>query len=296
MRRGEVKTMTTSNRGCLACGSLNADGPVCAECSCDPFMMEEARKQAAKGRLLENVERLYSPAQAYLKQGNVDQLWNDILSYQKDSIPDFTKWRNKMSVGLVPAQARRVLEIGVGSGHAVHFLQKRFPGVEIYGTDVSSRAIARASSLFRGTFAAAPVGVLPWPELKFDAILMLEVLEHIEAPRVFEALSWLRSLLSERGVLIVSVPLESVADLKKSYFICPHCGDLVHPIGHVRSYSDLEPIRFELEQSGFLIERIQWLAGGKYFGIPRQWLRPLFPKRITPMVAILRCRVGCRQF
>jgi 2-polyprenyl-3-methyl-5-hydroxy-6-metoxy-1,4-benzoquinol methylase len=292
MSRGEVKTMTTSN--CLACGSLNADGPVCAECSCDPFMMEEARKQAAKSRSLENVERLYSPAQAFLKQGSVDQLWNDILAHEKDSIPDFTEWRNRISVSLIPAAVKRVLEVGIGSGHAVHFLQKRFPGVEIYGTDVSSRAIARASSLFRGTFATAPVGVLPWPELKFDAILMLEVLEHIEAPRVFATLRWLRSLLSESGVLIVSVPLESVADLKRSYFVCPHCGDLVHPIGHVRSYSDLEPIRFELEQSGFLIERIQWLAGGKYFGIPRQWLRPLFPKRITPMVAILRCRVARR--
>jgi 2-polyprenyl-3-methyl-5-hydroxy-6-metoxy-1,4-benzoquinol methylase len=274
----------------LACGDPSKTDVVCPRCSKDPFMMEEARKQAAKQGAGDVLEELYKPHYAFLKQGSVDLLWNDLLLHNKDQTPDFTLWRNRKSVELVPPGLKRVLEVGVGMGHAVRYLSQKFPDLEVYGTDISKQSVQHASASFRGHFAVAAPGELPWKGLRFDAILMLEVLEHVEAPRTFEVLRWVHSILAEAGILILSVPLEGVTDLRRAHFVCPHCGQLVHQIGHLRSYSGLEPIQMELARSGFEIERTQGLAGGRYLGISRQWLMPLFPSRISPMVMIFRCR------
>jgi SAM-dependent methyltransferase len=253
-------------------------------------MMEEARKEAAKLGDERILEQLYKPDYAFLKQGHVKLLWNDLLLHNKDQTPDFAVWRNRMSISMVPRGVRNLLEIGIGMGHALGYLSEKFPDLDIYGTDVSEQAVRHASARFKGHFAVADFGDLPWPGLRFDAILMLEVLEHLEVPRTLEVLRWVHAILAETGFLILSVPLESVASLRQSYFLCPHCGHPVHQIGHVRSYSELEPIQMELVLSGFQIERRLGLAGGKYLGIPRQRLMPFFPDRVKPMVMVFRCR------
>jgi ubiquinone/menaquinone biosynthesis C-methylase UbiE len=251
--------------------------------------MEEARKRAASLGGGELLEQLYKSDYAFLEQGQVERLWNDLLSHAKDQTPDFTVWRNRKSVELVPPSVKRVLEVGVGMGHGVRHLLERFPNLEIYGTDISAEAVERAAAAFKGHFAVAQLGDLPWNGLRFDAILMLEVLEHVEAPRTFNVLRWVHALLADAGSLILSVPLESVTDLMRSQFLCPHCGKYVNPNGHLRSYSELQPIRRELALSGFRVERTQGIAGGRYFGIPRQHLMALFPKHIQPMVMVFRC-------
>ena len=251
--------------------------------------MEEARKQAARLGAGEPLERLYKADYAFLKQGKVERLWNDLLSNAKDQTPEFTVWRNRKSVALVPPGVNRVLEIGIGMGHAVRHLSETFPDLDIYGTDISEQAVERASAAFKGHFAVAELGDLPWKGLKFDAILMLEVLEHVETPRTFGVLRLVHSLLADTGSFILSVPLESVSDLMRSQFLCPHCGQYVNPNGHLRSYSDLQPIQQELALSGFRVDRTQGIAGGRYVGIPRQVLMAFFPKWIQPMVMIFQC-------
>jgi 2-polyprenyl-3-methyl-5-hydroxy-6-metoxy-1,4-benzoquinol methylase len=253
-------------------------------------MMEEARKQAAKQGAGEILKRLYGPQYAFLPQGHVQVLWDDLLLYNKDQTPDFTLWRNEMSVQLVPIGSKRVLEVGIGMGHALEYMVQRLPKVEIYGTDISEHSVSQASARFKGNFVVADLGDMPWQGQTFDAIVMLEVLEHVEVPRTFAVLAWLHSMLTEGGSLIISVPLETVQGLRQEYFVCPHCRQLVHQIGHVRSYSDLQPIGMELAMSGFHVERTLGIAGGKYLGVRRQTLMPFFPKRIKPMVMVFRAR------
>lgn len=251
--------------------------------------MEDARGRAAATGDLKRLAQLYEPTYAYLREGNVRRLWEDTLLGDKDTIPDFTSWRNRQSARLVPRGTRRVLEIGVGVGHAIPFLYARHPAIEYYGIDTSEKIVERLTGTHRETFVVASIENLPWKDLAFDAILMLEVLEHIEVPRTFSVLSALRHRLSERGVLILSVPLRE--DLRRSYFICAHCGKPLHQIGHLRSYSP-ELLRAELELSGYIVEKCLPLAGGKYFGIRRQYLMPFFPKKVQPMVLVVRCRAA----
>lgn len=277
------------NCQCLACGTQSEADPICSRCRKDPFMMETARKEAAKLGAAEILREIYTPGYAYLKQGHVSQLWDDLLLHAKDKSPEFSSWRNEMTVELVPKTVRRVLEVGIGSGYALQCLLQRSPDLAVYGTDISKEAVQRASGRFNGHFAVAGLGELPWEGMKFDAVLMLEVLEHVEVPRTFGVLRWLHSIVADNGCLILSVPLETVAGLKQAYFVCPHCGELVHQIGHVRSYSERQPIQMELALSGFRVEATLGLAGGRYLGVRRQHLMPFFPKRVKPMVMILRC-------
>jgi len=266
---------------------MRLDADVCAECAADPFAMEDARGHVGATGSLDRLTRLYDPAYAYLREGHVERLWEDTLLGDKDSIPEHTAWRNVESVGLVPTTARRILEIGPGLGYAIPLLRERCPSAEYYAVDLSAKTIESLTSRHCGNFAVAPIEDLPWKDVKFDAILMLEVLEHIEAPRTFGALATLRERLTDTGVLIISVPLRE--DLRRSYFLCAHCGQYLHQIGHLRSYTP-ELLQSELNASGLVVEKSRPLAGGYYFGVRRQYLMPFFPKRIQPMNVIVRCR------
>lgn len=268
--------------------SIPHDAVVCPDCAADPFAMEDARGRAAANGDFGRVAGLYDPIYAYLREGNVSRLWEDNLLGDKDSIPEFSAWRNRQSVRLVPRAARRILEIGPGVGHAIPLLRERCPSAEYYGVDASVKTVEALARRYLGAFAAATIEDLPWKGVAFDAILMLEVLEHVEAPRTFRVLSAIRERLSESGVLILSVPLRE--DLRRSYFICAHCGQYLHQIGHLRSYSS-ELLELELQSSGYVIEKRLPLAGGTYFGIRRQYLMPFFPKRIQPMVLVVQCGV-----
>ena len=108
-------------------------------------MMEEARKQAAKLGAGEVLEDLYETDYAFLKQGHVKLLWNDLLLHGKDQTPDFTVWRNKMSVELVPRGVQRVLEVAIGMGHSLGYLSERFRNLEMYGTDSAQQPVQQAA-------------------------------------------------------------------------------------------------------------------------------------------------------
>ena len=276
-------------RECLGCGAPAPDGaPVCGTCRRDPFAMETARGHAA-GRGDATLVTLYDPGYAYLAEGRIVALWEDTVLGDKDTIPEFSTWRNAQSVRLVPRESARVLEVGVGAGHALRALSAARPAAELYGVDVSDRIVERLSREIPGTFAVASIEDLPWPGLQFDAILMLEVLEHIEAPRTLGVLTALRQRLRPGGALILSVPLRE--DLRRSYFVCSHCGHSIHQIGHLRSYTPAL-LRAELALAGYAVDAERPLAGGTYFGIRRQHLMPFFRRKIQPMVLIARGRAA----
>lgn len=278
----------TEALGCLGCGNpVSAGHPVCDTCVGDPFAMEDARGRAALRGDFAVLQSLYGGTYAHLREGKLAPLWEEYFFAEKDTIPEFTAWRNVQSVGLVPRESRRVLEVGFGAGAALRLLRENLPHAALYGIDLSPPLVERVSRDIPGKFAVSTIEALPWPEVGFDAVIMLEVLEHIEAPRTFTVLRTLRQRLGARGALVLSVPLRE--DLRRSYFVCPHCGQHVHQIGHLRSYSP-ELLRAELAVAGLVVEQELPLAGGRYYGIRRQHLMRFFPRKIQPMVMVVRCR------
>ena len=105
---------------------------------------------------------------------------------------------------LRPFVGQRILDAGCGDGRFCFEL--RDENVKLTGVDYSERAIAFARAFNpNATFHVGELSALRL-QGKFDAAVMIEVLEHIppsDIPAMMEALA---SLLKPRGRLVVTVP------------------------------------------------------------------------------------------
>jgi SAM-dependent methyltransferase len=68
-----------------------------------------------------------------------------------------------------------------------------------------------------------------------DAVLLIEVVEHLEDPVLDGVLSRIRSLLKPEGRVLVTTPNRE--DLPYNTVNCPDCGCIFHRVQHVRSWS-----------------------------------------------------------
>jgi SAM-dependent methyltransferase len=108
-------------------------------------------------------------------------------------------------ISLVPATAKRVLDVGCGTG-ATGAKLKQLNGIaEVAGIEFVPKAaqiaIQRLDRVLVGDVEAIP---LDFPESYFDCIVCADILEHCKDP--WELLKKLRSYLSHNGVLIASIP------------------------------------------------------------------------------------------
>jgi SAM-dependent methyltransferase len=104
---------------------------------------------------------------------------------------------------LLPAAARRVLEIGCSSGATLAWLKARWPDAETIGID----GYAPIREVLERNADTAIIQNLeePLPEIgRFDLILALDILEHLTDPA--SVLKALVARLEPGGRVIVSVP------------------------------------------------------------------------------------------
>jgi ubiquinone/menaquinone biosynthesis C-methylase UbiE len=97
---------------------------------------------------------------------------------------------------------------------------------------------------------------IPQPDASFDAIMCVEVLEHVPAP--VDALRELARLLKSGGVLILTAPFCSLT----------HFAPYFYQTGYSRYFYE-----HWLDRFGFTIEEMQW--NGNYFEYLAQELRRL---------------------
>jgi len=147
--------------------------------------------------------------------------------------------------------AARVLNIGVGNGTLESLALIR--GVDIWSLDPSKRAIDRLRQVL-DVGEKAQTGysqALPFPDSHFDAVVMSEVLEHLDDAVLEETLDEVRRVLRPGGIFIGTVPArENLAD---SLVVCPGCGLQFHRWGHKSSFdinrlSTLLKTRFSLDE------------------------------------------------
>lgn len=96
----------------------------------------------------------------------------------------------------------KVLEVGSGEGKLLRTLARHLPQVELHGCDV--RPPATASEVY--TFHLGVEGQLPFQSGDFDAVVVADVLEHVEDPR--QLLTEIRRVLRRGGELVAFVPIE----------------------------------------------------------------------------------------
>jgi ubiquinone/menaquinone biosynthesis C-methylase UbiE len=97
-----------------------------------------------------------------------------------------------------------ILDVGCGTGETISFVKKSRRKWRVWGIDNNPTAIKYARSRGHKTIRLANAKKLPFGNNKFDAILVLDVLEHIKDPG--KALLEMKRVLKPRGKILITSP------------------------------------------------------------------------------------------
>ena len=129
-----------------------------------------------------------------------------------------------------------VLDYGCGPGYLIGDLLES--GLRVAGLDSSetTRQVVTAKFNRQANFLGAfDLQQLLQTDLRFDAVTVIEVNEHLYDEQLDELLAVLRQVLTAEGIVIFTTPNEE--DLEQSYILCPECRKLFHRWQHVRCWS-----------------------------------------------------------
>jgi 2-polyprenyl-3-methyl-5-hydroxy-6-metoxy-1,4-benzoquinol methylase len=149
---------------------------------------------------------------------------------------------------------RRILDFGCGVGYLLPHLCAY--ASEVYGADPSEQSVKRTNERligmpsFKGAFL---IDELRARGLSFDAVLCIEVVEHLDDAALVAVLADIRALLAPGGTAIFSTPNNE--DLSKSMILCPASGEVFHRWQHVRSWNR-ESLPDRLRLAGFEVENV----------------------------------------
>jgi SAM-dependent methyltransferase len=97
----------------------------------------------------------------------------------------------------------RLLDVGAGTGVFLNEM-RRYGAWDVKGVELNEAAAEQGRTKFGLDVFRGQVEDAPWPAGSFDVVTLWDVLEHLPDPR--GALGRIRTLLSEEGYLICSVP------------------------------------------------------------------------------------------
>ena len=163
--------------------------------------------------------------------------------------------------------AARVAEIGCGNGLVQRQIEDHY-GIEVTGFDLNELALQMNVSHQSQLYCYDIHQRSPEFRARFDVLLLLDVLEHIDDEAAF--LQSTRHHMTDSGLLIIDVPAHQTFYSKYD-----------EEVGHIRRYSIVQ-LAATLERSGFKIRSFT------YWGLP---LIPLLVAR-KAMLALRRTDQG----
>lgn len=130
--------------------------------------------------------------------------------YESISATDYynhEKWEfGSALVELQAAGAKRILDVGCGSGIFLDYLKRQMPDAELFGYDLNTELLAGLKDRGLGVLSGdlSQIKTLSGDLAPFDAICMLQVLEHAGNP--VDMLQTFLGLLRPGGLLIITTP------------------------------------------------------------------------------------------
>ena len=126
-----------------------------------------------------------------------------IADEYKEKATSYFEYERPEMLEMIPEQARRVLDVGCGSGRFGR-LVKRERGAEVWGVEPSMRACREAEHCLDHVIHAEFGASLTLPKNVFDVVVFNDVLEHMINP--WAALQLAKQLLTETGAVVASIP------------------------------------------------------------------------------------------
>ena len=164
----------------------------------------------------------------------------------------------------------KVLEAGCGGGGFAASIKKYRPDLGVYAVDINKKAIFSACKKFPEVhFEIASVYALPYRKSYFDAVVVEDVLEHLDNPQ--KALKEVSRVLKPKGTFHTFVPLEGEWYTLHSLFY--QLGWTVKEkfAGHIQQYtmrdieSSLEHARFKITDKKYSVHLLGQVIDVGYF-------------------------------
>ena len=152
----------------------------------------------------------------------------------------------------------KVLEVGCGAGGMARAIKAYRPDLELYGCDVSRRALAAAQQKPGGVkFDYGDAFDLPYDPGSFSAVVMFDVLEHLDEPSASTA--EIHRVLENEGLFHLFVPCEG--ELHTLHGLLAKVGWRAkeHYGGHIQGFT-MPALKELLRSSGFQVTTTRWSA------------------------------------
>ena len=155
----------------------------------------------------------------------------------------------------VKGKSPAVLEVGSSSGYMVRLMREYFPDARIMGSDIVGETLKRLAAAIPGCpLLRFDLVHCPFPDCTFDALILLNVLEHIDDDEA--SIKQVFRILKPGGVAIIEVP------------VGPQLYDVYDKmLFHCRRYA-LSELALLLKKAGFKIVKKSHLG---FFLYPGFW-------------------------
>lgn len=156
-------------------------------------------------------------------------------------------------IGLIPAEAQSLLDVGAGPGGVGKVMRNRGFAGRIVAIEPVADRIAPNAEYYNEIHTCHIESFQT--EQRFDVIMLADVLEHLHDP--WQALNSLRHLLSPTGLLLVQVPNVMHPDFLLNFV----CGDAQYvsagicDITHIRWFNRLSIIR-SIQEAGYTLKMV----------------------------------------
>jgi 2-polyprenyl-3-methyl-5-hydroxy-6-metoxy-1,4-benzoquinol methylase len=147
-----------------------------------------------------------------------------------------------------------ILEVGSNVGHTLMALKNKYPKASLYAMDINPNAIEIAKCFTNAKSCDVEKDGIPFSGVKFDVIIIADVLEHLRDPE--SVLKLCRDYLSDNGQIIISVPniqnISVINQLLHGRFTYTDVGLLDKT--HIHFFTGIE-ISLMVERAGYITDK-----------------------------------------